>query len=107
MLEIEIPVRGTYQLQHLVLDVNVPLAGDGVVLPGVAERLAILRATFTLHLLTADTHGRQAAIDALLGLTAVRLRQGEPEAAPKAAFVRALGTADASTPGQRYPGVNR
>ncbi len=43
-----------------------------------------------IHLLTADTYGRQAAIDQALGLTAVRIPHGK-ESEAKAAYVDKLG----------------
>lgn len=91
MLEVDVPGYGSLRLAHVALDVNGTLALDGALLPGVAERLAALRSLLTLHLITADTHGRQAAIDAELGLVAVRTRPGEPEAEQKAAYLRDLG----------------
>ncbi len=54
------------------------------------RRIASLRDRLTVHLLTADTHGRQAAIDLQLNLTAVRIPPGD-EAGRKAGFVRELG----------------
>jgi P-type E1-E2 ATPase len=91
MLELDIPGFGSLRLMHLALDVNGTLALDGTLLPGVADRLAALRSLLTVHLITADTHGRQAEIDATLGVSAVRTRRGEPEAEQKAAYIRALG----------------
>lgn len=90
MLEITIPGRGELRLQHLVTDVNGTLAVDGQLLDGLAKRLIALKDRLTIHLLTADTHGRQALIDQQLGLTAIRVRSGD-EAAQKAAYVRQLG----------------
>ena len=49
-----------------------------------------MREQLTIHLLTADTHGRQAAIDQELGLAAVRIKPGG-EAVQKAEYVRKLG----------------
>lgn len=89
MIEINIPGRAAYQLEHLVCDVNGTLALDGVLLDGVARSLQNLRDRLTIHLLTADTHGRQHLIDRQLGLTAVRIKPGD-EAGQKAAYVRAL-----------------
>lgn len=90
MLEISIPGRGTMALEHLVLDVNGTLATDGRLLPGVAERLAHLRSSLQPVLLTADTHGGLAALNASLQLPAHKLTPGR-EAEQKAAFVRELG----------------
>jgi P-type E1-E2 ATPase len=91
MLHLEVPGLGTLHLRHLVLDVNGTLALDGELLPGVPDRLYRLRQHLNLHLITADTHGRQDQIDRLLGLTAVRLVPGQLEAEQKAEFVRSLG----------------
>jgi soluble P-type ATPase len=90
MLELNIPGRDNVSLEHLVMDVNGTLAVDGILLSGVAKRIGALRDRLTVHLLTADTHGRQATIDHLLNLQAVHIRQGD-EAGQKAAFVRQLG----------------
>lgn len=78
-------------MQHLVLDVNGTIAADGRLIEGVAERLAEMRSLIQIHLLTADTRGRQGAIDAQLGMKAVCVLP-ENEAAQKAAFVAELGS---------------
>jgi P-type E1-E2 ATPase len=90
MIEINIPGRGQYHLEHLVLDVNGTLAVDGQLLEGVAERIARLKSLVQVHLLTADTHGRQATIDTLLELKATRLKPGG-EAEQKGDYARGLG----------------
>ena len=87
MIEVEIPGRATLRLAHLVLDVNGTLALDGVLLPGVKQRLDQLRPLLEIHLLTADTHGQQAAIDAELGIRATIIQQGAVE---KGAYVLSL-----------------
>jgi P-type E1-E2 ATPase len=91
MPSIDIPGRGQLKLEHLVLDVNGTLAVDGVLIDGVVGALNRLRNGIQIHLLTADTHGRQAEIDRQLGLTAVRIAPGG-EAGAKADFVRELGS---------------
>lgn len=57
MLRIAIPGHETLELAHLVCDLNGTLAVDGVVLLGIAERLAQLSEALTVHILTAGTHG--------------------------------------------------
>ena len=89
MIELNIPGRGSIQLQHLVCDVNGTLAVDGLLLDGVKQRLAVLRDRLSVHLLTADTHGTQNLIDQQLGLTAVRIQPGK-EAEQKAHYVSQL-----------------
>ena len=90
MIEIEIPGRGTYRLRHLVLDVNGTIAVEGQLVEGVAGRVAELRRSIEVHMLTADTRGQQTAIDAELGMQAARITP-QDETAQKASFVRKLG----------------
>ncbi|MBN1120191.1 MAG: ATPase P [Anaerolineae bacterium] len=90
MIELSIPGKGDLFLEHVVFDVNGTLAVDGVLCEGVEERLAELANLLKIHMLTADTHGGQAAIDAQLGITAVRMRQGN-EREQKATYVERLG----------------
>ncbi len=90
MIELSIPGRGDVRLQHLVTDVNGTLAVDGILIEGVAARIAALRERLTIHLLTADTLGRQAVIDKQLDLTGIRLTGGN-EVEQKRTFVENLG----------------
>ncbi len=90
MIELNIPGRGALRLQHLVTDVNGTLAVDGVLIDGLAKRIASIQDRLSIHLLTADTHGRQAAIDRQLDLTATRLLPGN-EQEQKRSYVEQLG----------------
>ena len=90
MIELSIPGRGTVRLQHLVTDVNGTLAVDGILMEGLAKRIASLQDRLCVHLLTADTHGHQAAIDRQLNLVATRLGPGN-EQEQKRAYVEKLG----------------
>ncbi len=87
MIELSIPGRGGYGLAHLALDLNGTLAFDGELIDGVAERLNALRPHLALHLLTADTFGLVAEIEAELQLSAVRVRSS----GDKLAFVERMG----------------
>jgi P-type E1-E2 ATPase len=99
MIELNIPGKGMIQLHHLVSDVNGTLAVDGRLVEGVAKALSSLADRLEIHLLTADTHGRQADIDALLGLQASRIPAGN-EADAKAEFVERLGAGNVVAIGQ-------
>lgn len=99
MIELNIPGREVLKLEHLVSDVNGTLAMDGQLLDGLARALLNLRDRLTIHLLTADTHGRQNLIDQQLGLQAVRIRPGN-EAGQKEAYVRQLGAESVIALGQ-------
>lgn len=99
MIEMNIPGRGLVEIEHLVCDVNGTLALDGQLLEGVARLLSGLRDRLQVHLLTADTHGRQETIDRQLGLQAVRIAPGN-EDEQKAAYVRRLGAEHVAAVGQ-------
>jgi P-type E1-E2 ATPase len=90
MIELSIPGRGSLRLQHLVSDVNGTLAIDGVLIEGLARRIASIQNRLSVHLLTADTRGGQAAIDRQLNLTATRLLPGS-EQEQKSSYVQKLG----------------
>ena len=57
MLEVNVPGWKSLRLEHIVFDFNGTLACDGVLLPGVEERLNRLADLLAIHVLTADTHG--------------------------------------------------
>jgi len=99
MIKFTIPGLGDYNLEHLVMDVNGTLAVDGQLIEGVAEKIASLRGELTIHMLTADTHGRQVVIDQQLDLTAVQIEPGG-EALQKAEYVHGLGREKVAAIGQ-------
>ncbi len=90
MIELHIPGRKTVQLDHLVCDVNGTLTLDGQLVEGVQRSISVLRDRLTVHLLTADTHGRQSRIDHQLGIKAVVIQPGD-EAGQKRDYVEKLG----------------
>ncbi len=99
MIQLDIPGRGTLRIAHLVCDVNGTIAKDGRLLDKVAKPLAALRDRVTIHLLTADTYGRQDNIDLMLGLKAIRIQPGQ-EAQQKAEYVQRLGAETVMAIGQ-------
>jgi len=99
MIELNIPGRGLIRLEHLVCDVNGTLAVDGQLLDGVKLSLSKLSERLTLHLLTADTHGKQDIIDQRLGLRAVHIQPGN-EAEQKENYVQKLDAATVVAIGQ-------
>jgi P-type E1-E2 ATPase len=99
MIELTIPGRGPLRIQHLVTDVNGTLAVDGVLIDGLTKRIASLRDRLEIHMLTADTHGRQALIDEQLNLEATRIQPGN-ESKQKAEFVRKLDAETVAAIGQ-------
>jgi len=74
MISVKIPGEGTLQIEHVIFDVNGTLAVDGILLPEVLSLLKILSEKVKIHLLTANTHGKQSEIDLHLGINAVRVK---------------------------------
>lgn len=99
MIELNIPGSGILRLEHLVCDVNGTLAVDGQLAEGLPRSIRALRDRLQIHLLTADTHGKQALIDQQLGLQAVRIQPGN-EAGQKAEYVHRLGAEQVVAIGQ-------
>ena len=90
MIEIDIPGLKTLRLQHIVLDVNGTIAKDGQLIEGTKELLAELGSQLEIHLITADTHGRQEVINRELNLAAVRIPDSK-QAEAKLEYVAKLG----------------
>ena len=99
MLEINIPGQEKLALNHLVCDVNGTLATDGILLEGIRKKINSLRDRLEIHLLTANTHGKQRHIDEILNLKAVIISPGN-EADQKAEYVRSLGAESVVAIGQ-------
>jgi soluble P-type ATPase len=89
-MEIEVPGYGRLSLEHLVLDFTGTLSVDGVLIPGVKERLKDLAQYLTIHVLTADTFGRAA--QELEGLPLkITILKAQAEDRSKEDYVIALG----------------
>src|SRR5690348_9428223 len=89
MIHIEIPSRGTIELQHAVFDINGTLAVDGMPIPEVVDRLKALGEQLSLHALTAGTHGNIGELQKVLGISLQIISSGED----KAHYVEQLGPA--------------
>lgn len=57
MIKVDIPGRGAVEYRHIVLDFNGTMACDGILIPGVEEKLNLLADHLEVHILTADTFG--------------------------------------------------
>jgi soluble P-type ATPase len=81
-VRVGIPGAQSLALDYLLLDVNGTLTNRGMLIPGVAERLASLGALLDVRLLTADTYRNLDQTQALLGgVVAQRVRNGQDKAA--------------------------
>jgi soluble P-type ATPase len=90
MIDLTIPGVGAAQIYHLVMDVNGTLAFDGRLLDGIPRLLTTLSNLVEIHLISADTYGKQDLIDQQLGRKAIRLVAGD-EARQKEDFIKSLG----------------
>jgi len=90
MITIAIPDYRKITLHHLVLDMNGTLARDGVLLPGVKERLDQLKPLLEIHLITADTHGGGADAARTLDIRFHKMQPG-PGGPQKLTLVQQLG----------------
>ncbi len=89
MIKIDIPYAPNLQLENLVLDLNGTLAVDGVLIPGVADRITTLAQQLHIYLLTANTHGGAATVAQELGIQFTQLGPG-PGGKQKEVFVQKL-----------------
>lgn len=90
MIDLDIPTFGCLKLSYLVADYNGTLAKDGILLPGVSDRLRQLASSMELHVLTADTFG--IARDQLQGLPIkLEILSKNNEAQQKKRYLEKLG----------------
>lgn len=87
MLTVDLRDGGTFELEHLVLDINGTLTDHGQLIEGVAERLGLLADVLAIHVLTADTFGTAEGLAKRLGAAVATIT----DSAEKAARVEALG----------------
>jgi soluble P-type ATPase len=79
-LVVDIPGGASLRLEHLLLDVNGTLTDRGVLVAGVAERLAAIAERLDVRILSADTFGTLDDVAGALGLRAERVRAGADKA---------------------------
>lgn len=90
MISVDIPGLGQINLDHIVLDFNGTMAVDGILIPGVEDRLNRLAQNLAVHILTADTFGTvRDACRSIKGT--VTVLGGGAGAIEKEKFVRLLG----------------
>ncbi|MDI6889919.1 MAG: HAD hydrolase family protein [Thermodesulfovibrionales bacterium] len=90
MIRIEIPGSGLLELEHFVTDFSGTLSEDGILLPGVREKLEELSGKLKIHVLTSDTFGR--ARKELEGVNCVlHVLEGERHVVQKEKYVMNIG----------------
>jgi len=90
MLHLDIPGRGSIDLEHLVLDLNGTIAIDGVVSSDVAQAISDLKNLLHPVILTADTHGNASDLQSCMGVDIYVIERGH-ETSQKRDFIEMLG----------------
>lgn len=91
MIRVEIPGTGFFEFEHFVTDFSGTLSEDGMLLPGVKEKLNELSGKLKIHVLTSDTFGR--AREELEGVNCtIHVLEGKEHVVQKEQYVKNLGT---------------
>ena len=89
MLALNIPGRGQFNINHLVLDFNGTIAFNGELIPGVAERVVLLSKDVEIHVITADTNGTVAGQCSGLPVS-VQILRSDDHTGEKGKFIAGL-----------------
>jgi len=93
MIEVNIPGFKTLRLEYLVLDHNGTLAVDGILMPGMKERLEKLSQDLKIFVVTADTFGKAGT--QLEGIPCeLTILAEKDQAVGKLEFIKQLGCAN-------------
>lgn len=89
MIEIDIPGYGDLKIEHLICDFSGTLSVDGLLLPGVEERLNQLSERLQIHILTSDTHGKaKTELAGIKGI--VKILENSDHDVQKESYLRSL-----------------
>jgi P-type E1-E2 ATPase len=102
MIPLDIPGRERLVLKNIVLDFNGTMALDGMLLPGVQERLNLLSNILDVYILTADTFGSVLSSCSLIDAK-VKILKEFLGSAEKLEFIEFLGAQETAAIGN---GVN-
>lgn len=97
----EIPGRGAYTIEYLVLDMNGTLATDGRISGKVRDKISLLAKHLKVYILTADTMGDAQERIERFNAELVRLKAGD-EAPQKERFIREIGAEKTIAVGNGY-----
>lgn len=77
MIDITIPGRGNYTIEHLILDLNGTIALDGAIIIGVKEKLVKLSQKLDVIVVTADTNKNAEELVRDLNVTLYKIKKAE------------------------------
>ncbi len=91
MIRLDIQGFGLLELRHFVSDFSGTLAEDGLLLPGIREKLRELSEHLTIHVITSDTFGK--AREELRGVTCrIQVLEGHRHLTQKETYIASLGS---------------
>lgn len=79
VIDIAIPGKGNYAIEHLILDLNGTIALDGSIIKGVREKLTELSRKLEVMVVTADTNRNAEALLGDLGISVHKVREGHED----------------------------
>jgi soluble P-type ATPase len=101
MLRMEIPGRGAYSVEFLVLDMNGTISTDGRISGRFKDQINLLAKRLKVYILTADTRGDAQERLGRMAAELVRIDKGE-EALQKKEFVSKIGAEKTIAVGNGY-----
>jgi soluble P-type ATPase len=101
MLRMEIPGRGVYSVEFLVLDMNGTISTDGRISGRLKDKINLLAKRLKVYILTADSRGDAQERLGRMAAELVRIDKGE-EARQKKEFVSKIGAEKTIAVGNGY-----
>ena len=101
MIRLDIPGRGVFEFENIVLDLNGTLSVDGKIHPKARDKINLLGKRAKIYVLTADTRGEA---DQILGRlkTEIILLSSNNTSREKAKFIQAIGPSRTVAIGNGY-----
>jgi len=90
MVKFDIPGRGMFECENIVVDLNGTLCVDGKIHPKARDKINLLAKNARVYVLTADTRGKAHEILAKLNVEIVLL-SGDDTFREKLEFIRKIG----------------
>lgn len=90
MIKLDIPRKGVFEFENIVVDLNGTLCIDGKIHPKARDKINLLAKKANVYVLTADTRGKAQEILAKLNVEIVLL-SGDDTFREKLEFIRRIG----------------
>lgn len=79
MIDITIPGKGSYTIEHVILDLNGTIALDGKIIRGVMKRVITLSKKVHVHVVTADTNENAERLLKKLPVTLLKIEEAQED----------------------------